>query len=87
MPALAAAPAKQADAGLDRLLGAVLRARSAMVDELRSRPTDAKRQADARKALLASLESYTTALASRGLAPPPRLRDELALQRRLAGNR
>ena len=80
----AAALAKQADAGLDRLLTAVMAARTAMVNELRARPTDARRQADARKALLASLESYTSALASRGLAPPPRLRDELALQRRLA---
>jgi len=36
--------------------------------------------------LLSSLEAYTAALATRGLSAPPKLRDELALQRRLAGH-
>jgi hypothetical protein len=78
--------AKQADAGLERLLTAVLSARSAMQTELRLRPPDFKRQNVRRQVLLKALESYTSALSSRGLSAPPRLRDELAMQRNLAAH-
>ena len=78
--------ARQADAGLDRLLGELLNARSNMRDELAARPPDAFRQGQARAELLASLEAYASGLAARGLSAPPNLRDELALQRNLAGS-
>lgn len=84
---VAAAVARQADPGLDRLLAVVLTERRAMAAELRVRPPRADRQMDVRGRLLASLEAYTAALASRGLGPPPKLRDELALQRGLARQR
>ena len=77
--------ARQADTGLDRLLAVVLTARSNMRAELASRPSDARRQEIARERLLESLEAYTSGLAARGLSAPPVLRDELALQRNLAG--
>jgi hypothetical protein len=76
--------ARQADAGLDRLLALLLAARSNMRAELASRPPDARRQEAAREGLLESLEAYTAALSERGLSAPPNLRDELALQRNLA---
>lgn len=76
--------ARQADAGLDRLLTTLLTARGEMQTELRSHPPDTKRQIGARTHLLRSLEAYTAALAVRGLPAPPALRDELALQRNLA---
>jgi len=76
--------ARQADAGLDRLLSLLLAARSNMRAELASRPPDAHRQEIARAGLLESLEGYASALAARGLSAPPNLRDELALQRNLA---
>lgn len=76
--------ARQADAGLDRLLGALVAARSDMRAELASRPPDGRRQEIARERLLESLEAYASALAARGLSAPPNLRDELALQRNLA---
>jgi hypothetical protein len=75
--------ARQADAGLDALLTVVLSARRAMGAELQSKPPDRNRQTSARRQLLRSLEAYTAALAKRGLCAPPRLRDELALQRAL----
>jgi hypothetical protein len=77
--------AKQADGGLDGLLTALLTAREAMRAELRRRPPDGKGQTSARGDLLQSLEAYTQALSARGLSAPPRLRDELALQRSLLG--
>ena len=70
---------------MDRLLAVVLTARSNMRAELASRPSDARRQEIARERLLESLEAYTSGLAARGLSAPPVLRDELALQRNLAG--
>ena len=79
--------AKQADAGLDHLLTALLNARIAMQAELSSRPPVLQRQVAVRHELLASLEAYTTGLLARGLAAPPRLRDELALQRSLDSHR
>lgn len=79
--------ARQADSGLDALLAVVLSARVAMGAELRSRPPDRDRQTSARRQLLGSLEAYTAALSKRGLSAPPRLRDELALQRALMAAR
>lgn len=78
--------ARQADPGLERLLATVLNERGAMTAELRVRPPSAVGQIAARQRLLSSLEAYTAALATRGLSAPPKLRDELALQRRLAGH-
>jgi hypothetical protein len=77
--------ARQADTGLDRLLSGLLNARREMQGELRRRPPDGKRQTAARRRLLESLEAYTAAIVRRGLPAPPALRDELALQRNLAG--
>ena len=79
--------ARQADAGLDALLTAVLSARGAMGAELQSKPPDRNRQTSARRQLLRSLEAYTGALTKRGLCAPPRLRDELALQRAMMSAR
>ena len=76
--------ARQADRGLDRLLTAVLNARSAMRAELKRRPAVPQQQALVRHELLSSLEAYTIGLTARGLSAPPTLRDELALQRSLA---
>ena len=76
--------AKQANVDLDRLLAVLFRARSDMRTELASRPPDARRLLAARGRLLESLEAYTSGLAARNLSPPPKLRDELALQRNLA---
>lgn len=81
---LRTACARQADAGLDRLLGVLVTARSDMRVELATRPPDTRRQELARERLLESLEAYTSALATRGLSAPPNLRDELALQRNLS---
>jgi len=79
--------ARQADPGLDALLTVVLSARGAMGAELQSKPPDMNRQTSARRQLLRSLEAYTAALTKRGLCAPPRLRDELALQRALMSAR
>lgn len=78
---------KQADAGLDSLLTALLNARTAMKAELSSWPPATQRQVTVRHDLLAALEAYTTGLLARGLSPPPSLRDELALQRNLGSRR
>ena len=75
--------ARQADAGLDRLLTILFNARSNMRAELAIRPSDTRRQEMLRERLLESLEAYTAGLAARGLSAPPDLRDELALQRNL----
>ena len=77
--------ARQADAGLDRLLAGVLTARSNMRVELSDRSSGARRQKIVRARLLESLEAYVSGLAARGLSAPPALRDELALQQNLAG--
>ena len=77
--------ARQADEGLDRLLTTLLTARSDMRAELAVRPPDTRRQEAVRERLLASLEAYASGLAERGLSAPPNLRDELSLQRNLAG--
>ena len=79
--------AKQADAGLDQLLTALLHARTAMQAELSNQPPVMQRQAVVRHELLASLEAYTTGLLARGLSAPPSLRDELSLHRGLGGHR
>jgi hypothetical protein len=79
--------AKQADAGLDHLLTALLNARTAMQAELSIRPPAMQRQVVVRHELLDSLEAYTTGLLARGLSAPPSLRDELALQRSLHSHR
>jgi hypothetical protein len=76
--------ARQADGGLDALLPVLLMARDAMRAALRANPADRNRQILARRQLLRSLEAYTAALTARGLCAPPRLRDELALQRGLS---
>jgi hypothetical protein len=78
--------ARQADADLDRLLATVLKERCAMHAELRL-PTNAPGQRFAQGRLLAALEMYASALLVRGLFAPPKLRDELALQRGLAARR
>ena len=75
--------AKQADADLDRLLATVLKARCSMQAELRLPPKKQRRMAIQRR-LLVALETYALALSTRGLLAPPKLRDELALQRGLA---
>jgi hypothetical protein len=79
--------ARQADAGLDHLLTALLNARHAMQAELASRPPVTQRQTVVRRELLDALEAYTTGLIARGLSAPPSLRDELSLQRSLASRR
>ena len=76
--------ARQADSGLDALLTVLLKARDAMRTALRANPAERNRQTSARRQLLRSLEAYTAALTARGLCAPPRLRDELALQRSLS---
>jgi hypothetical protein len=80
------APASAADADLRRLLAVVVERRHAMHTELQL-PTKPQQRAVAQKRLLAALESYTSALAARGLILPPRLRDELSLQRGLGRGR
>jgi len=75
--------ARQADPELDALLAELDRARAAMTQALRTRPSDAKDQILARRGLLESLEAYASALGRRNLPVPPRLRDELSLQRGL----
>jgi hypothetical protein len=77
--------ARQMDAALDQLLAVLLTARSNMREALAIRPADGRRQLIAREQLLASLEAYASGLTARGLSAPPALRDELALQRNLAG--
>jgi hypothetical protein len=79
--------AKQADAQLDELLEAVLIARREMRTELGTQPLVRNREMFARHRLLGSLEAYVSALTAHGLSAPPRLRDELALQRNLAAKR
>ncbi|MDQ1706091.1 MAG: hypothetical protein QOF18_2457 [Frankiaceae bacterium] len=76
-------PNRQADPALDRLLDALVSGRSAMTRELRLIPPQARRQMFVRRELLHSLEAYVAALTSRHLPVPPRLRDELSLQRAL----
>jgi hypothetical protein len=78
---------RQADAGLDALLSVALAARGAMRTEPQSKPSGGTRQTSARRQLLLSLEAYTAALTTRGLCAPPRLRDELALQRAVVSAR
>jgi hypothetical protein len=79
--------ARQADAGLDRLLTQLLAARSEMRAELHRRPPAMPRQLLVRRQLLDALEAYASGLTARGLSAPPNLRDELALQRSLDGQR
>jgi hypothetical protein len=67
-------------------LTSLLNARSDMRAELAIRPPDTRRQDLTRERLLESLEAYASALAARGLSAPPNLRDELSLQRNLAGH-
>jgi hypothetical protein len=85
-PPPAAGFARQADAGLGRLLATVLEERSAMHAELRL-PLKRERRSLVQRRLLAALELYASALSARGLLAPPKLRDELALQRGLAARR
>ena len=78
--------ARQADPILDELLANVLSGRREMNAERHLTPHKERRSA-VQLRLLAALESYTAALSARGLVSPPKLRDELALQRRLAVHR
>jgi hypothetical protein len=80
-------PVRQADAGLGHILEALVCERAAMTQALGARPSDAKQQADGRRKLLKALEAYVDALGRRHLPVPPRLRDELSLQRQLASRR
>ena len=75
--------ARQADADLRQLLAVVVKRRRAMRAELRL-PPKRQRRAVVQACLLAALESYSSALSTRGLVVPPGLRDELALHRGLA---
>lgn len=68
-------------------MNTLVQARFGMQAELRIRPIDPQRQSAVRARLLTALEEYAAALAVRGLSAPPRLRDELALQRNLATGR
>lgn len=77
------ARARQADAGLDRLMADLLTARDNMRAALAIRPSDGRQQELVRARLLECLEAYTAGLTARGLSAPPVLRDELALQRNL----
>ena len=74
---------RQADAGLERHLATLLSARMAMRAELGSPPA-MLRDRFAQRQLLTALERYVAAVAARGMPIPPRLRDELRLQQRLA---
>jgi len=78
-------PVRQADAGLGFLLDALVCERAAMRRTLGTRPSDARHQAEGRRTLLKALEAYVDGLGRRQLPVPPRLRDELSLQRQLAG--
>jgi hypothetical protein len=78
--------ARQADPILDGLLATVLSGRRELEAERHLTPQKERRSA-AQRRLLAALESYTAALSARGLLSPPKLRDELALQRRFAVHR
>jgi hypothetical protein len=80
-------PVRQADARLGHILAELVCGRAAMTQVLRARPSDAKQQADVRRKLLKALEAYADALGKRHLPVPPRLRDELSLQRQLATRR
>ena len=82
-----AGPVRQADARLGYVLDALVCERAAMRQSLGARPSDAKHQAAARGNLLKALEAYVDALGRRHLPVPPRLRDELSLQRQLATRR
>lgn len=83
-PARPVTRVRQADPGLDALLAALNDERAAMKQALGTHPPDGKQQMDVRRGLLASLEAYAGGLSTRGLPVPPRLRDELSLQRQLA---
>jgi hypothetical protein len=75
--------ARQADPGLDSLLTVLDCARAGMEQALGAHPADAKHVMQVRRGLLESLEAYAAALGKRNLPVPPRLRDELSLQREL----
>ena len=75
---------RQANVELSVLLSALDDNRAAMKQSLDARPSDTKRQLQARQQLLASLEAYAAALGQQNLPVPWRLRDELSLQRALA---
>lgn len=75
---------RQASHELQALLATLDLDRTAMKQALSNRPSNVTGQAAARRALLASLEAYATGLARCNLPVPPRLRDELSLQRGLA---
>jgi hypothetical protein len=74
----------QATPELQRLLATLVGERAAMKRALSVRPCNAADQKQARQALLISLEAYALGLSKRHLPVPPRLRDELFLQRQLA---
>jgi hypothetical protein len=78
-----ASRARQAAPALDALLAALDVQRLEMRQALNAPRSDARRQMFARRRLLDSLEAYTAALGRRNLPVPPRLRDELSLQRSL----
>ena len=84
---IAPQPVRQADARLGHSLEALVCGRAAMTQALGAPPSDAKHQAGARRNLLKALEAYVDALGKRHLPVPPRLRDELSLQRQLASRR
>lgn len=67
------------DVSLSFLLAELLAARAALALEL-SRPRNGP-PVDARMTLLACLEAYAAALTERRLPIPPRMRDDLRLQR------
>lgn len=67
------------DVSLSVLLDELMSARAALADEL-SRPRKGP-AVHGRTRLLACLEAYSAALTARRLPIPPRLRDDLRLQR------
>lgn len=83
-PTPAPVTAAQATPELHRLLATLVGERAAMKRALSVRACTAADQKRARQALLVSLEAYVLGLAKRNLPVPPRLRDELFLQRQLA---
>ncbi len=74
------------DGSLEVLLERLLSARQD-VGRLRRAPNDQRELHAAQRSLLIAMESYAAALTQQGLPMPWRLRDDLRLQRSIAGHR
>ena len=86
-PAQATGRLRQASPELHALLATLDAERAAMKRALGIHPANVPDLQAGRRALLRSLEAYVAALGKSNLPVPPRLRDELSLQRGLAANR